>query len=57
MVIRKWVIWRGGLASRGTRSPAKNLNFRVGFYATEGNSTGVTWSEVGFELKTTKKQT
>jgi hypothetical protein len=53
MVLQKWVIRRGGLASRGARSPAKNLNFRAGFYATEGNSTGVTWSEVGFKLKTT----
>ena len=42
-----------GLASHGARSPAKNLNFCVGFAATEENSTGVTWSEVRFELKTT----
>ena len=46
-----------GLTSHGALSPGNNLNFRTGFVAAEENYTGVTWSEVGVELKTTQTQT
>ena len=57
-VSRKWFSENGLSGKVGSllagRDPQPRISiFRAGFYATEGNSTRVTWSEVGFELKKT----